>query len=197
MARRESDPTSPAGPNLPAGVPHLPATSHGVGVLEAAPRPPPPTAEGVSSLAQELGLGEFGATQKQEPRLAYRVGVLPTCPLEVVTVGGVAFPRYTERVSGSGADTVRAPQAGAVAFLTATQRSDVIAAIKKRFVRRSGARSEVLMEGAPTFGPAKRQQGDEPLAMHVYMQRAPELDGTAGVSPQLPKSLAEDALSGG
>jgi hypothetical protein len=185
------------GPNLPPGAPHLPATSASAAVSEQAPPPAPPAAPaGTKSLAEELGLDDAATFAPVEPRFAWRCGVLPDCPLEVVHVGGVAFPRYTERVSGGGPETMRSAQAGGIAYLTEAHRQKVIAAIKVRFVRRRGARAEVILVGAPTIAPAKREQGDEPLAKFVYMTREPSLDPGPQAADALPPSLAEVAAAG-
>lgn len=193
MPRTETD---RPGPNLPPGVQHFPATSKSAVMTEGVPPPPPPEASGMKSLAESLGLTEDLAPPLAPPRRAYHVGVLPTCPLEVVHLGAVAFPRYTERVSGSGTNTVRSQVLGAIAFLTDAQYEKVIAAVKVRFVRRIGKRAEILVHGAPHGAPAQREYGDEPLARHIYMERRTDLDGAAGVAPSLPKSLAEAATAG-
>ena len=54
----------------------------------------------------------------QEGAQVYRIGVIPTCPVHQITVGGQCFPRRSEVVSGFGIETKRKELQGAVVKLT-------------------------------------------------------------------------------
>ena len=71
----------------------------------------------------------------QEGAQVYRIGVIPTCPVHQITVGGQCFPRRSEVVSGFGIETKRKEIQGAVVKLTQQQIAKIREAAKTRVIR--------------------------------------------------------------
>jgi len=71
----------------------------------------------------------------QEGAQVYRIGVIPTCPVHQITVGGQCFPRRSEVVSGFGVETKRKELQGAVVKLTQQQIAKIREAAKTRVIR--------------------------------------------------------------
>jgi hypothetical protein len=91
----------------------------------------------------------------------YRFGIKASCPREV-TLGGVHFPRRTERVIHDGVDTRRTRIVGDVAPFDDEQ----IEAIKKAALGRVIRRRMVLPINGKNFN---HQRGDLPLVAHIYL----------------------------
>ena len=118
--------------------------------------------------------------------LAYWVGCLPGCPVQNAIVGGISFPRKTQRVgeAGFGTLTARSDQKGAVAYLTAAQVKKVMHGARALVVRKKGGGAKarrILLNADPAhfvsdkMNPGQkvreyvRQRGDIPIGCYIYM----------------------------
>jgi hypothetical protein len=100
----------------------------------------------------------------------YRYGVNPDCPVHKVTVGGLCFVRYSEEVSGYGADTKRNKINGQVGRVSEETRKAVMADLKYKIIRStagSKARSWVVDTRVRGYREFER---DQPAASFVYME---------------------------
>jgi hypothetical protein len=95
------------------------------------------------------------------------VGTLSTSPNQNLTLGGVSFPAFTERVHHpEGAfKTERQKYMGALVTLDRDQVKDVKEAAMTEIVRTEG-QIRKLISGKTNYRP---QRGDEPIAKHIYM----------------------------
>jgi len=100
----------------------------------------------------------------------YRYGVNPDCPVHKVTVGGLVFVRYSEEVSGYGADTKRNKINGQVGRVSEETRKKVLADLKYKIIRSTAgkkARSWIVDSRVRGYRPFER---DQPAANFVYME---------------------------
>lgn len=121
--------------------------------------------------------------------VAYWCGTFSDAPVQNVLLGGISFPRFTERIvqpEGS-LVTKRFPQFGAVQYLTPAQIEKIKEATRNRAVRWAGSQEvyrEIVMteQGLVTYERTKPRTGwvvmrdgryrphvmDEPLGRYVY-----------------------------
>ncbi len=143
------------------------------GVSERAPEPAaPPAAVGAEAASADDDLipPEFkNATAHEEPRKTFWVGTLPDCPKWNLDLGGISFPRMTEKVTGPNA-TDRQPEAGTKIELTPTQVKRVKDAIRSRVFRmRANGTGDLIITNDPRR-PYTKSPHDRPCAEFVYMQ---------------------------
>ena len=133
-------------------------------------------------------------------RYAYWIGALPTVPNDVVYLGGIGFPKMTERVTGSGQETKRFPMIGSVVHMDDDQVRRIQDQIPRVVVRFNGpdtGEMEGLMPDRPKrkghlvtiptdaeIEAARRnnrsrrayvnEEFDEPVARHIFMALCPD-----------------------
>ena len=106
-----------------------------------------------------------------ETEKTYRIGVSPDCPLHHIVVGGVCFPRRSERVEGYGVETKRTEMRGAITLLTESQIKAAREGAKNKVIRSTrGAkpRSLIYSTKARNYRPIK---GDEPVTKYLYIEQ--------------------------
>ncbi len=126
--------------------------------------------------------------EREAEAVLYWVGTFDDCPVQNVTLGGISFPRYTERViDDGGMITKRSPARGAMTWLSPDQVDRIETAIKNRIVRWRGRgaqrRGTVALNRA---GDARyrKMTGDEPLGHYVYMTTVEDAINQAGATWQ-------------
>lgn len=129
----------------------------------------PPTADHGRSLApvshpaHDLVEGPVGTK-------AYWLGVLDQCPMEVVTLGGIAFCRRTHSpyyVEGERTPR-KVERRGQILHLTEEQIEAVKANARTKLVRRTGRRAEIVQATGSANRRFIRYPSDEPIGTFVY-----------------------------
>ena len=97
-------------------------------------RPRKATPKTTSNL--DIDLDTFGTVKELESRFFW-VGAFPICPVDNVHLGGVCFPKITERLVKvpTSSKKQRSPQAGTVTRFTAEQAEIIIDRLKRSVVR--------------------------------------------------------------
>lgn len=105
-----------------------------------------------------------------ETEKTYRIGVSPDCPLHHIVVGGVCFPRRSERVEGYGVETKRTELRGSIVKLTDAQIAAAREGAKHKVIRSThGSKPRALIYSLKgrNYRPIK---GDEPVAKYLYIE---------------------------
>jgi hypothetical protein len=106
-----------------------------------------------------------------ETEKTYRIGVSPGCPLHHIVVGGVCFPRRSERVEGYGVETKRTEMRGAITLLTDSQITAAREGAKYKVIRSTRGpkpRALIYSTKARNYRPIK---GDEPVTKYLYIEQ--------------------------
>ena len=100
----------------------------------------------------------------------YKCGLVPSCPLSVVHLGGFEFPKKTEKVErGGDGDMKRSELPGVVHALTEADVARIFASLKKKRIRStSGKRARAWLTQTDAGG-YQAVDGDAPLDAYVYL----------------------------
>lgn len=134
---------------------------------------PSETARG-SDLVREI----VGPQQQTTRR--FWIGTLPTCPVAVVTLGGMDFPEYCDpEIKTLGGQLRRAYELGKLVDLTPSKVNAIKEALSRRFIRWSGdgkgsiycipTKADIALMTAAGRPVSYPERGDDWLARHVFM----------------------------
>ena len=182
------EPNPPVDPAVATpGEPEEPAP----GQTDPAPEPPAPPSTsdditaGDPSLIPEAFKQQEAQSLDAKEKNPYWIGLLPSAGYWYIPIGGVTFHRMTEKVEGPDLADRRAG-AGQKVMLSDQQVANIKRAIAALVIRPRGNGSALLIQTTNPRTPYIRQQGDSPLAQHVYMKR---LSKDPNVAPEYPEPL--------
>lgn len=103
----------------------------------------------------------------------YHFGIVNSCAVERIYVGGLCFVKHTEKLHKENRSTSRSRVIGDYAELTQEQVDNVIKGSEKLVVRQFGkSRFDVIAKAHPGFENTVNAANDVPVSDLIYMTKA-------------------------